>query len=138
MLVGRPEEAALPSTGPVAALGRLTHPSLSPGVITSAPVMTLAEVRTTVLSAAPGPVKPAALTLDVFIIPKGLSGASQVAQWERTRLPMQGTQVRSLGQEDPLEEEMAAHSSILAGESQGQRVLVSYSPRGRKETQLSD
>ena len=27
---------------------------------------------------------------------------------------MQGTQVRSLGQEDPLEEGMATHSSILA------------------------
>ena len=27
---------------------------------------------------------------------------------------MMGTHVRSLGQEDPLEEEMAAHSSILA------------------------
>ena len=27
---------------------------------------------------------------------------------------MQGTQVRSLGPEDPLEEEMAIHSSILA------------------------
>ena len=35
-------------------------------------------------------------------------------------LPMQETQemsVRSLGQEDPLEESMATHSSILAGES---------------------
>ena len=28
--------------------------------------------------------------------------------------PMQETQVRSLGQEDPLEKEMATHSSILA------------------------
>ena len=28
--------------------------------------------------------------------------------------PMQETQVRSLGQEDPLEEGMATHSSILA------------------------
>ena len=28
---------------------------------------------------------------------------------------VQKTQVRSLGQEDPLEKEMAAHSSILAG-----------------------
>ena len=28
---------------------------------------------------------------------------------------MQETQVQSLGQEDPLEEEMATHSSILAG-----------------------
>ena len=43
--------------------------------------------------------------------------ASQVAQWSRIRLSMQETQemqVRSLGQEDPLEEEMATHSSILA------------------------
>ena len=29
---------------------------------------------------------------------------------------MQETQVRSLGQEDPLEEEMATHSTILAWE----------------------
>ena len=29
-------------------------------------------------------------------------------------LAMQETQVRSLGQEDPLEKEMATHSSILA------------------------
>ena len=43
---------------------------------------------------------------------------SQVAQWLRISLPGQETQeiwVRSLGQKDPLEEEMAAHSSILAG-----------------------
>ena len=32
---------------------------------------------------------------------------------------MQETQVRSLGQEDPLEEEMAAHSSILVWEIPG-------------------
>ena len=30
---------------------------------------------------------------------------------------MQETQVQSLGGEDPLEKEMATHSSILAGES---------------------
>ena len=43
--------------------------------------------------------------------------ASKVAQWERTSLPMQETlemQVLSLDQEDPLEEEVATHSSILA------------------------
>ena len=42
---------------------------------------------------------------------------SQLAHWDRTRLPMQETQetqVRSLGQEDSLEWEMATHSSILA------------------------
>ena len=31
-----------------------------------------------------------------------------------------------------LEEEMATHSSILAGESQGQRSLVGYSPPGHR------
>ena len=34
----------------------------------------------------------------------------------RTHLPKQETQVRSLGQVDPLEEEMATHSSVLAWE----------------------
>ena len=41
------------------------------------------------------------------------------------------TQIRSWGQEDPLEEEMAAHSSILPGKSHGQRSLAGYSPLGR-------
>ena len=37
-------------------------------------------------------------------------------------------QVQSLGQEDPLEKKMTTRSSILAGESHGQRSLVGYSP----------
>ena len=37
-----------------------------------------------------------------------------------------GDGVGSLGQEDPLEKEMATCSSILAGESHGQRSLVGY------------
>ena len=37
-----------------------------------------------------------------------------VAQWERIHLPMQETLVQSLSREDPMEEEMATHSSILA------------------------
>ena len=40
-------------------------------------------------------------------------GYSQVAQWERIRLPMQEMRVQSLGHEDPLEEKIT-HSSILA------------------------
>ena len=40
--------------------------------------------------------------------------ASQVAQWVKDPPTMQETLVRSLGQEDPLEEGMATHSSILA------------------------
>ena len=40
--------------------------------------------------------------------------ASLVAQMVRCLPAMRETQVRSLGQEDPLEKEMATHSSILA------------------------
>ena len=40
--------------------------------------------------------------------------ASLMAQRIKHLPAMQGTWVRSLGWEDPLEEEMAAHSSILA------------------------
>ena len=41
---------------------------------------------------------------------------------------MQETQVRPLGWEDALVKEMAIYSSILPGESHGQRSLVGYSP----------
>ena len=43
---------------------------------------------------------------------------------------MQKTQVPSLGQEDPLEEEMEPTPVFFPGESQGQRSLVGYSPFG--------
>ena len=46
---------------------------------------------------------------------------------------MQETWAWSLGQEDPLEKEMTAHSSILDGKSHGQRSLDGYSPWGHKE-----
>ena len=46
--------------------------------------------------------------------------------------------VRSLGWKDPLEEGMATHSSILAGESHGQRTLASYSLWGRKELDMTE
>ena len=39
---------------------------------------------------------------------------SLVAQTVKRLPPMQETRVRSLGQEDPLEKEMATHSSTLA------------------------
>ena len=41
-------------------------------------------------------------------------GASLVAQTVKRLLAMRETQVRSLGWEDPLEKEMATHSSTLA------------------------
>ena len=51
---------------------------------------------------------------------------------------MQETGVQSLGQEDPLEKEMAAHSSILAGKSHGHRSLVGCSPWGAKELGMTE
>ena len=51
---------------------------------------------------------------------------------------MQEMCVRSLGQEDPLEEEMATHSSILPGQSHGERSLVGYSPWGCKELDMTE
>ena len=46
---------------------------------------------------------------------KGLSkGASLMSQMIKILPAMQETQVPSLGQEDPLEKEIAIHSSILA------------------------
>ena len=46
--------------------------------------------------------------------------------------------VRSLGGEDPLEEEMATPSSILAGKRHGQGSLESYSPWGLKESDMNE
>ena len=43
---------------------------------------------------------------------------------------MQETQVQSLGQEAPLQEEMATHFSILAWEPTGRGSLVGYSTWG--------
>ena len=50
----------------------------------------------------------------------------------------QETWIRSLGREDPLEKGMATHSSILAGDSHGQRSLVGFSPRVHKESDTTD
>ena len=47
--------------------------------------------------------------------------------------------VRSLGQEDPLEEGMATHSSILAWRIPGtERSLAGYSPWGCKESNTTE
>ena len=46
--------------------------------------------------------------------------------------------VRSLSQEDPLEEGMAIHSSILAGESHGQSSLTCYSLWGYEELDMTE
>ena len=55
-------------------------------------------------------------------------GASLVAQTVKRLSAVQETRVRSLGWEDPLEKEMAAHSSILAWEIPWPQSLVGYHP----------
>ena len=61
-----------------------------------------------------------------------------VAQMIKNLPAMQETQVQSLGCEDPLEKEMATHSSILAGKSHGQRSLEGYSPWNCKESDRTE
>ena len=48
------------------------------------------------------------------------------------------TWVQSLGWEDPLEEGMATHSSILAWRIHGQRSLVGYSLWGYTELNITE
>ena len=66
-------------------------------------------------------------------LPQWLSGKESTCNAEA-----QETQVRSLGWEDPLEEEMATHSSILAWRIPWTGSLVGYSPWGHKESDTSD
>ena len=49
------------------------------------------------------------------------------------RQEAQETGIPSLGQEDPLEEDIATHSSILAWRTPQARRLAGYSPWGPKE-----
>ena len=51
---------------------------------------------------------------------------------------MQEMQVPSLGQEDPLKEEMATHSSILAWRIPWAENLVGYSPCGLRESDMTE
>ena len=61
-----------------------------------------------------------------------------VAQIVKNLPAMQETQVQSLGQKDPLEKDTATHSSILAGESNGERSLAGYSPWDSKELDATE
>ena len=53
-------------------------------------------------------------------------------------LPIQETWVLSLGLEDPLEEEMATHCSILAWRIPWTEEPASYSPWGREELDTTE
>ena len=55
------------------------------------------------------------------------------------RLPtMQETQVQSLGWEDLLEKEMTTTPLFLPKKSHGWRNLIGYSPRGHKESDMTE
>ena len=54
--------------------------------------------------------------------------ASLMAQWYSICLPMQEMGVQSLGWEDPLEKEMATHSTVLTWRLPWVEELVGYSP----------
>ena len=71
-------------------------------------VQLFATLRTVACQAPPSMLALLLLTLKV------LNSPSLVAQMAKNLPVMQETQVQSLGQQDPREESMAAHSSILA------------------------
>ena len=50
---------------------------------------------------------------------------------------MQETWVKPLGQEDPLEKEMATHSVFLSGKSHTQRSLAGYNPWAHKRVVMT-
>ena len=66
-----------------------------------------------------------------------ISWASLAAQMVKSLPAMWEAQVRSLHWEDPLEKEMATHSSILAWRIHRWRSLVGYGPRGHKELDMT-
>ena len=63
-------------------------------------------------------------------------GASLIAQWVKSLPAMQETWVQFLGLEDPLEEEMATHSSILAWRIPW--TVEPGGPRGRKKSDTTE
>ena len=63
---------------------------------------------------------------------------SLVAQAVKNLPAVQETQVRSLGWEDPLEKEMATHSTSLAWRIPGIEEPGGYSPGGLKESNMTE
>ena len=66
--------------------------------------------------------------------PGGASGKEFTCQYRR----LKETLVQSLSLEDPLEEEVTTHSSILAWKFHGQKSLVGYSPWGCQESDRTE
>ena len=73
-----------------------------------------------------------------MMVPHVKDGASLVAQRLKCLPAMRETWVRSLGREDPLEKEMATHSSILAWRIPSAEEPGGYSPQDRKESDMTE
>ena len=73
--------------------------------------------------------------LDVSLL---FFGAYLVAQMVKCLSAKRETWVQSLGQEEPLEEEMASHSSTLAWRIPWMEEPVGYSPWDRKESDATE
>ena len=76
---------------------------------------------------------PGSLISTSIIASQGFAGGTVV----KNLSGKQETGVRSVGQEDALEKEMATYSSILPGKFHGQRSWAGYSPWGCKEEDMT-
>jgi len=74
--------------------------------------------------------------MGAFMVPN--AWASLVTQMVKNLPAVQETQVQSLDWEDPLEEEMATCSSILAWRIPWTEELVGYGPWGLKESDTTE
>ena len=61
-----------------------------------------------------------------------------IAQMVKNLPAMQETQVRSLGQEDPLEKGVATHYSVIARRIPWTEELAGYSPWGHKKSDMTE
>ena len=61
-----------------------------------------------------------------------------MAQMEKRLSAKQETRVQSLSWEDPVDKDMAAHSSILAWKIPWTQSLVGYSPWGHQESAMTE
>ena len=71
--------------------------------------------------------KTTTMTLQLFVKCHLHAGLPWWLSGKRICLPVQETQVQSPGRDDPLQQKMAIHSSMVAGKSHGQRSLTGYS-----------
>ena len=67
-----------------------------------------------------------------------MSWTSLVAQMVKCLSTMRETRVWSLVWKDPLEKERQSTRGLWPGKSHGQRSLVGYSPRGRKDSDTTE